>query len=397
VTKNRTTLTEVALRAMHGSAGRRLTVWDAVVKHFGVRITPNGVKTFIVLLGSGRRQSIGHYPVLSLAQARDKAKRILAERALGRHQISSISWNAAVQKFIDACTTRTRPRTHAEYQRGLARYFPFGTTRLSEIGKRDISRKLEALAKTPSQQAHALVICKMLFRWALVQGYIEVDPTAAFKRTRQCKRTRVLSDREVQQIWHTCDRCIADAFASNGTPAMFYFATIVKLLILSGQRRGEIATLEMSFFTDDLCVLPASLTKNGREHRFPISTLFGELVASARARSAASSFIFPARSRAPKPFNSWSNSKTALDEMCGVKDWTLHDLRRTFRTMHARIGTPPHIAERLINHVNGVASDVELIYDLHTYLPEMRKAVAAYETHLGTLFGRAVSPLDWAA
>jgi hypothetical protein len=64
----------------------------------------------------------------------------------------------------------------------------------------------------------------------------------------------------------------------------------------------------------------------------------------------------------------------------------LHDLRRTFRTIHGRIGTPPHIAERLINHVNGVASDVEQTYDIWTYLPEMRKAMHAYEAELTRIF-----------
>src|SRR5437899_1246280 len=116
---SRAVLTEVALRSMHSSASGRVTHWDAVVKHFGVRITPAGAKTFIVLLGSGRRQSIGQYPTITLAQARDKAKHILAERTLGRHQASSISWQAATEKFIDACRAKNRPRTYEEYERTL--------------------------------------------------------------------------------------------------------------------------------------------------------------------------------------------------------------------------------------------------------------------------------------
>jgi uncharacterized protein Usg len=80
----------------------------------------------------------------------------------------------------------------------------------------------------------------------------------------------------------------------------------------------------------------------------------------------------------------------------GVSNWRLHDLRRTFRTIHGKLGTAPHIGERLINHVAAVASDVEQIYDLHTYLPEMRKAIEAYETELLRIF-RAVFPQKQAA
>jgi hypothetical protein len=79
------------------------------------------------------------------------------------------------------------------------------------------------------------------------------------------------------------------------------------------------------------------------------------------------------------------------DKLCGVVGWTLHDLRRTFRTVHGRIGTPPHIAERSINHVNGIASEVEQTYNTWTYLPEMRKAMAAYEAELVRIVGDDLS------
>jgi integrase len=277
---------------MHGSENGRVTHWDAVVKHFGVRITSAGAKTFIVLLGSGRRQSIGRYPTITLAQARDKAKRILAERTLGRHQASSISWQTATEKFIEARRATTRPRTHTEYERTLKQYFAFGTTRLSEISKRQIAQKLEKLNKTPSQRAHALVICKMFFRWAIESGYLDVDPTAAFKRSRQKRRGRVLSDEELVRIWRACEQAEAskdhyratlvpsEAQVSADTPPRLpaSYCTIVKLLLISGQRRGEIAGLRTSFVDGTVVSLPNALTKNGREHVFPLPNLAAEIL-----------------------------------------------------------------------------------------------------------------------
>jgi integrase len=368
----RTTLTENAVRAAQSGC----TLWDGSLKHFGLRVAPGGTKSFLVLLGSGRRQAIGRYPEITLAQARIKAKRILAERTLGRHQTSSVGWQTAVEKFLDARRSAgTKDSTVDEYERTLKRYFTFGTTRLTEITKRDISGKLEKLNRVPSQKAHALVVIKMFFRWALHDGYVEIDPTASFKRAKQKKRKRILSDAELKAVWEACDR------DTDEMPR--HFRAIVKLLILCGQRRSETAALRREYFSHNqqtIC-LPPELTKNGREHTFPLCQVGRQILQSIQTDG----LFFPARSKKKSPFNGWSKSKAALDKLSGTSGWTLHDLRRTFRTNHARIGTPPHIAERLINHVNGVASDVEQIYDQYRYLDEMRVAMRNYEQFLSSI------------
>jgi integrase len=368
----RTTLTENAVRAAQSGC----TLWDGSLKHFGLRVAPGGTKSFLVLLGSGRRQTIGRYPEITLAQARIKAKRILAERTLGRHQTSSVGWQTAAEKFLDARRSAgTKDSTVDEYERTLKRYFTFGTTRLTEITKRDISAKLEKLNAVPSQKVHALVVIKMFFRWALHEGYVEIDPTASFKRSKQKKRKRVLADAELKAVWAACDR------DTDKMPR--HFRAIVKLLILCGQRRSETAAIRREYFSHNqqtIC-LPPELTKNGQEHTFPLTFLALSLLTSPNTDG----LYFPARGKPLKPFNGWSKSKAALDSLSGVTGWTLHDLRRTFRTIHARIGTAPHIAERLINHVNGVASDVEQIYDQYRYLDEMRVAMRNYEQFLGSI------------
>lgn len=368
----RTTLTENAVRAAQSGC----TLWDGSLKHFGLRVAPGGTKSFLVLLGSGRRQAIGRYPEITLAQARIKAKRILAERTLGRHQTSSVGWQTAIEKFLDARRSAgTKDSTVDEYERTLKRYFAFATTRLTEITKRDISGKLEKLNGVPSQKAHALVVIKMFFRWALHDGYVEIDPTASFKRPKQKKRKRVLSDAELKAVWGICDH------DTDEMPR--HFRSIVKLLILCGQRRSETAALRREYFSHNqqtIC-LPPELTKNGQEHTFPLSYSALSLLTSPNTDG----LYFPARGKPLQPFNGWSKSKAALDRLSGTSGWTLHDLRRTFRTIHGRIGTPPHIAERLINHVNGVASDVEQIYDQYRYLDEMRVAMRNYEQFLASI------------
>ena len=137
------------------------TIWDGALKHFGVRISKGGAKSFIVLLGSGRRRAIGRYPALSLAKAREKAKIILAQRALGKHQPGAISWKKAIDQYLDFVKRNRRPHTHHEYARTLKKYFPFGNTNLGDITKLDISQKLARLKDTPSQQNHAAVYAKI--------------------------------------------------------------------------------------------------------------------------------------------------------------------------------------------------------------------------------------------
>ena len=213
----------------------------------------------------------------------------------------------------------TRPRTVAEYERSLKRYFGFGTTRLSDITKQDISRKLEKLNRTPSQQRHALVTCKMLFRWALVQGYIDVDPAAAFRRNRARRRTRVLTDAELKSIWEACEAnrlVLAQHFPAH-------FGTIVQLLMLTGQRRGEIAGLKGIYYSHNqqtLC-LPGELTKN-RQGAHVSSGATG-CMHSCNLTAAEPEFYFPARGKPDQPFNGWSNSKAALDGLSGVTKWTI--------------------------------------------------------------------------
>ncbi len=152
--------------------------------------------------------------------------------------------------------------------------------------------------------------------------------------------------------------------------------------MLTGQRKGEIAALRGIYYSHNeqtLC-LPDTLTKNKREHIFPIGLIASNLL-SKLWKDDKTWFFFPARGKPDKHFNGWSKAKAALDKECGVTRWTLHDLRRTYRTIHGRIGTPPHIAERLVNHVSS-RTEVDRIYDRHTYLDEMRHAVDSYEQFL---------------
>lgn len=354
------------LRSIAPPPTGQIDYWDASFSGgcFGCRVSQGGAKTF-VLKKDNRRQSLGRFPHISLARAREAARVLLAERTLGRVRPHAVPYTIAVERFIEDKRRNRRPKTCVEYERLLRRLkFP---SALCEITHHEAQRQLGRVT-APSEYNHALVVAKVFFNWCRKRHLIEHNPLDGLSQNSTKTRDRVLTTCEIKRVWETAHD-------------LGKFGIIVRLLILTGQRRGEVAALRPAFFKDRICTLPESVTKNKREHSFPIGDLSASVLPPLNNLQP-DGLLFPARGKPEHPFNGWSKSKRQLDAQSRVQQWTLHDLRRTFRTIHAKIGTPPHIAERLINHVAGVASDVQQIYDRHRYLDEMRDAVQRYEAHL---------------
>lgn len=236
--------------------------WDATLPTFGVRVSPKGTKTFVLKLRTGR-QAIGRYPIISLSDARTEAKQILAERTLGKLRPQSITYPQAIRLFIDD-KRQARPKSADQYEWFLNR-LNF-TCQLANIHHSDIERELKKI-KSRSTYDHVLVAARIMFNWAHKRRYIAENPTFGIHRPNQQPRTRVLTDLELKKIWNACGHEV------NELPP--HFRKIVKLLLLTGQRRGEIAALKPSYIDlkqGTIC-LPSSLTKNAREHLFPFGAL----------------------------------------------------------------------------------------------------------------------------
>jgi integrase len=268
---------------------------------------------------------------------------------------------------------------------------------MDDITKQDILALVRPLARTPSAANHAFVVSRIFFRWALRNDYIQINPMAGLVIPhRTNSRARVLSDDELKSIWHVCARRLA--FDDNACPGAVLeipskvprnFATIVQLLILTGQRRGEIAALQPSWIKDNTIMIPASVAKNGREHIIPVGAGNAHVLASfvgVENSPPHSRLAFPARGTdSERSFNGWSKSKVALDKASGVTDWTLHDLRRTYASNMARLGVQLPVIEKLLNHVSGSFGGIVSVYQRHNFLPEMREAVDKYEKWLISL------------
>ena len=349
-------LTDIAIRALKLPEKGVVYYTDDTLIGFGVRVSEGGTKSFVLTHGPRRtKETLGRVGILTLQEARGEARRRLAEYTLGKTRPLSKAWNAALEEFLEEAEAKNRPSTVKSYRRHLKIHFKFGTTKLEALTPHDFQRALDKLKDRPAERHHAFVCVRIFVRWAYRKHYLDRNPLDRMQAPPASKpRERTLTDSELRKVWHACP----------DDP----FGRIVKLLIICGQRTGETCHILPSMISGDLITLPGDLTKNGRKHTFP----------------------FP---RMAKPYlshlsyNGFGKAKARLDQASGVDGWTLHDLRRTFRTKWASLGISRDVAERYINHISGVQTGVAATYDRYTYLPEMREAVGKWEKHLQGIIG----------
>ncbi len=200
---------------------------------------------------------------------------------------------------------------------------------MDKITHEDIAKALDQI-KAPSTRAHALKDIKAFFNWC-VPRYIPVSPCVGFKMPPYKPRQRVLADDELRRVW----------LAAEGM--RYPFGSIVQLLILTGQRKSEIGTLQWPFISDGKITLPE--TKNGREHTFPLGTLAQSVLPQAPADKG---LVYLFHGSEGKPYNGWGKHLKELHKNSATSDWTLHDLRRTFASGMAALGMPIHVVEKLL-------------------------------------------------
>jgi integrase len=383
-------LTDVFLRKMRPPEQAQIDVWDRSIAGFGVRCSRAGTKTFVLVYrvrGKWRRMSLGRYPNLKLADARKRAHAALREVSAGRDPQAAKgttrtaapgSFGATVETFIASyCKHQNRASTAAETERMLRAVFVpvWEKHSLHDIAKTDVLDVLRGIMErgTPSAARHAFATIRKFFNWCVEQELIETSPCLTIKPPAKANsRDRVLIDAELAVIWK--------ASADEGYP----FGPILQLLALTAQRRGEVVGMrwdELQLETaEPVWMIPANRTKNNRPHVVPL-TLTVVAIIKALPRFT-SEFVFPARGKPEQAYSGYSKGKRAVDAAANLYDWTLHDLRRTAATGMARAGVPPHVVERILNHVSGTFKGVAGVYNRFGYLPEMREALLAWEAHI---------------
>ncbi|WP_425416969.1 tyrosine-type recombinase/integrase [Oricola indica] len=385
-------LTDALVRNAKPEVDRQFEIWDGRVSGFGLRVSPSGTKAFVLVYrhaGRPKRMTLGRYPDLSLAEARSRAfeaKGMIAsgidpKPAKPVEESRDHSFVSVVGDFIERHAKR-KTRSWQQTEQILHREFVsvLGKQSIEEIEKRDVARILDGIVDrgSPSAANHAFRIIRKFFNWCVEQGLVDVSPVMGLKPpAKSVDRDRVLSDNEVARIW----------IASDQVP--YPYGTIVKLLLLTGQRRDEVVSMRRDELDLDNAhwTIAAERTKNGKPNEVPLSPQAVQLLRD--APEWVSEFVFPARGRPERSFSGFSKSKKALDAASGVTDWRLHDLRRTLATGLARLGTDPHVVEHILNHQTGTLSQVARIYNRHSYLPEKREALCKWADHIEGIVAKA--------
>jgi integrase len=358
---------------------KRLDVWDTVLQCFGVRVSPTGRKTWFVIVRVGVRQkrvTIGTYPILSLAEARGEARKRIRDAQLGLLGISTefpaVTLGETVPLFVQLYA-KPKNRGWKESDRLLGKFQGLFAKPLTQITRSDVVRLLDEIVAsgTPYRANRALAALKKLMSWALDRGMIDVNPIAGLKPPhRERAREVVLSDEELLSLMR--------AAAAEGYP----FGDVFKMLILTGQRRSEVAEMKWSEVDLERAIwtVPATRSKNGQSHEVPLSAPAISILKSL-PRFLASDWVFTTTGRAP--ISGFGRVKRRLQVTNA--DWRLHDIRRTVASGMARIGVDPHVIEKVLNHKSGVISGVAAVYNRYAYTLEKQRALDGWATHLEQL------------
>jgi integrase len=210
-----------------------------------------------------------------------------------------------------------------------------------------------------------------MFRWAIDRELVTVDPTEVSKRSKYEARDRALSADELKLFWAGCDRL--------GWP----FGRICQLLLLTGQREGEVGGMRWDEIDPVARVwtIPGRRTKNGKAHVVHLSEAAAEVIEGLPRLTG--ELVFASGAAPP---SGYSKAKARLDGYMGeLPHWVLHDLRRTAATGMARLGIAPHVVDRILNHTAGTIRGVAAIYNRFEYEKEREAALEAWGRYVVSL------------
>jgi integrase len=394
--------------------------FDDGVPGFGVRARKGGSKVYIVQYAIGektRRMTLGKVSLQGVDKAREKAKDILAAVRMGKdpagekqqaRETATDTFKAVAERFLafqkahgGKDSKGVRPRSLSEAERHLMKHAKtLHGLLFAKIQQRDIASVISAVrAKHPVTANRVRTSLATLFSWAISEGLTNSNAVTGTKRTDEKSRDRVLDPAELRLIWNALEDD--------------HFGAIIKLLMLTGQRADEIASLRWSEITEatvkekkegativapefnvDAIDLPPERTKNGKPHIVPLSKPALAII-SAQPRDRVNSdgnpreLIFGFGQRG---FSGWGKSKETLDKRIAEKigqplpHWTPHDLRRTMSTkMNDELDVLPHVVEAILNHISSQISGksgVSGTYNKAVYLRERVQALRLWSEYL---------------
>lgn len=385
-------------------------VWDSSFTGgaFGVRVYKSGTKKFTILyrnrFGEQKRLMLGTFPAMTLAEARDKARKTLVEVGEGHDPAQARADHRAAETFSQLCelyltlhaAPNKKPASYREDKRIITHDLlpAWRLHKACDIRRRDVIALLDSIRigrRAPVLANRCRALIHKLFNFALEREIVQANPCAGLPRVaREKRRERVLSDAEIQALWRALGR--EDVTV----------ASLFKMILLTAQRPGEVKAMRWSDIQGELWTIPADVAKNGRTHRVPLSPAALRVLRAVREHNEARfersrkpadekahylEYVFPSRTGGATAWLHKASSR--LRKAVGGEAFTPHDLRRTAATGMAQLGTSRDVISKLLNHLS---SDnlVTGIYDRYDRMPEMAAALSKW----GMRVDKLVHPLQ---
>ena len=365
--------------------------WDTELEGFGLRLRRRRgapVRKYVAqyrVAGRSRRVTIGSADKLTLGQAREAARKLLAKVALGhdpqaereaKRQQQARTFKSVVADYLDAKQPQLRQASFRVSRLYLAGpYFrPLHPVAINAITRTDVAACVRAVSRSHSSitAGAARRALSALFAWAIADGLLGdgANPVDGSHRPADSKpRDHVLTDAELVNVWKAC---------GDGD-----YGRIVRLLILTGARRQEVGGLQWAELDLDKGEwrLPKERSKNGREHAIALAP---EALAILSSVLRGGDYLFGHGSAG---FSPWAEGKRALDgRLSGtVRPWRLHDIRRSVATKMADVGIEPHVIEACLNHYGGHRSGIAGTYNRSNYERATAAAFARWAERLMAL------------
>lgn len=375
------------------------------VPGFTCCVNPSGSRSFHVWYRTKssrpRRVHLGSFPATTVMEAFRRARDIRSAVEAGRDPAQELQDKVAAERRDRSETIEAilpmfyeqhcqRLKSHDEIRWRFGKYvLPYLPKKpVRHYSRRDIAELVDCVARLhgPATARSAYAWVKVFFEFCDRKALIDenASPCRHIHVPEAVRRERVLDDDELRLIWR----------ASRRLPLMY--GGFVRLLMLTGQRRREVAGMHRAELNGSLWTIPAGRMKGQRgkvrDHEVPLSTRAVKLIEE--LPKVGQHVFCTGFDGNDQPITSFGYVKDRIDQEMAAPDaalagsiepWTFHDIRRTMRTRMSDLGIPPHVAERVIAHA--VGGKVEQTYDRHMFRAEKAAALQAWDDALAAITG----------